>query len=82
MLFIGMLAVVFAYGLLVAGFPLAGAAVGIFMLGIFWLTTVRRMVALRQSRLGPAPVGPLSPDERAKARSRLLKAGRPTRVYG
>ncbi len=80
-LFLSILAVVFGYSLLVLGSPLAGQAVGVFFLGMVWLLTMRRLVAVRQNRYGPAPVGPLSPDERAKARSKLLKTGRPTPLY-
>ena len=72
-LFVSVLPAVFGGGLLATDFPLAGQAAAVSVLGIFWLVMVRRMVALRHSRCGPAPVGPLSPDERAKARSKLLR---------
>ena len=72
LLFIMTLAAVFGAGLLALGFPLAGQAVGLSILGIFWLMKARRMVVQRQGKWGPAPVGPLSPDERAKARSKLV----------
>ena len=57
---------------LVPAFPLAGLTVGVSILGVFTLATVRRALALRQANYGPAPVGPLAPDEKAKARSRLV----------
>jgi hypothetical protein len=72
MLFVGVVAAVLGGSLLALGFPLAGRTAGVSVLGIFWLATVRRAVTLRQGKWGPAPVGPLSPDERAKARSKLL----------
>jgi hypothetical protein len=72
MLFVGVLAAVCGGSLLALGFPLVGLVAGVAILGIFWRTTVRRMIALREGKYGPAPVGPLSPDERAKARSKLL----------
>jgi hypothetical protein len=77
LLFVGVLATVCGGSLLALGFPLAGQAVAISTLGIVWVVAVRRMIALRQGKWGPAPVGPLSPDERAKARSKLLGARRP-----
>ena len=73
MLFVSMLAGVFGFGLLALGFPHAAQAVGISLLGYLWLLGVRRLVMLRQSRFGPATIGPLSPDERIKARSKLFK---------
>jgi hypothetical protein len=39
---------------------------------------MRRLVRLRQNKYGPAPVGPLSPDEQLKARSKLLNGARRT----
>jgi hypothetical protein len=78
MLFVSILAAVFGYSLLALGFPNAARAAGISFLGIFWLFTVRRLVRLRQNKYGAAPVGPLSPDEKLKARSKLLKGGRRT----
>ncbi len=73
-LFVGVLVAVLGGCLLALGFPLAGEAVGVTILGIFWLAMMRRMLALRQGNYGPAPVGPLSPDEKAKARAKLLGA--------
>ena len=72
LLFVSVLAVVLGGSLLVMGFPIAGQTAAITILGIFWLKAMRRMLALREGKWGPAPVGPLSPDERAKARSKLL----------
>ena len=75
MLFVSILAAVFGYGLLALGFPNAAQAVGVSFLGICWLLAVRRLLRLGQNKYGPAPVGPLSPDEKRKARSKLLKGG-------
>ena len=80
MLFVSILAAVFGYSLLALGFPNAAQAVGVSCLGIFWLFAVRRLVRLRQNKYGAAPVGPLSPDEKLKARSKLLKGGGRTMV--
>lgn len=73
MLFVGVQAAVVGGSLLALGFPLAGQVAAVLVLGIFWVIAVRRMVARRQSKYGPAAVGPLSPDERAKARSKLVR---------
>ena len=80
LLFLGVMRAILCFGLLATSCPLAAEVVLVFVLGIFWLVTLRRMVALRQSRCDPAPVGPLSPDERIKARSKLLGAGPPRLV--
>jgi hypothetical protein len=76
-LFVSVLAAVFGGGLVFLGFPPAGQAAVTAVLGLFWLRAVRRKLALRASQWGPAPVGPLSPDERAKARSKLVASRRP-----
>ena len=76
MLFMSILPAVFGYGLLVSNFPTAAGVVGISLLGIVWLFSLRRLIRLRQKQYDAAPVGPLSPDEKLKARSKLLKAGR------
>jgi hypothetical protein len=80
MLFVSILAGVFGCSLLTLGFPNAAQAAGVSFLGVCWLFTVRRLVGLRQHKYGAAPVGPLSPDEKLKARSKLLKDGRGTLV--
>ena len=77
-LFLGMLAVVLGFFLLALGFPQAAEVVGGIFLVICWMFTVRCLVRLRRTRYGAAPVGPLSPDEKVKARSKLLKASRRT----
>jgi hypothetical protein len=77
-LFLGMLAVVLGFSLLTLGFPNAAEVVGAIFVAICWLFTVRCLVRLRRNRPGAAPVGPLSPDEKLKARSKLLKASRRT----
>lgn len=73
MLFLSILAGVVGFGLLGLGFPYAAQVVGILFLSICWVFTVRRLVWLRRNRYGAAPVGSLSPDEKLKARSKLLK---------
>jgi hypothetical protein len=78
MLFVSILAALVGGSLLALGFPEAARAAGILVLGIGWLLAVRRLIGLRQNQYGAAPVGPLSPDEKQKARSKLLKSGRQT----
>jgi membrane protein implicated in regulation of membrane protease activity len=73
MLFVGVQAAVVGGSLLALGFPLTGRVAAVLVLGIFWVIAVRRMIARRQSKYGRAAVGPLSPDERAKARSKLVR---------
>jgi hypothetical protein len=73
MLFMGVLPAVFGYGLLAQGSPGAARVVGISLLAILLPLAVRRLGRLRPGRYGPAPVGPLSPDEKLKARSKLVK---------
>jgi hypothetical protein len=77
-LFLGMLAGVLGFSLLALGFPAAAEAVGSIFLGLCWLFTVRCLVRLRRNRYGAAPIGPLSHDEKLKARSKLLKGSRRT----
>ena len=73
MLFMSVLPGVFGYALLMQGAPGAARVVGISVLGVLWLLAVRRLVRLRQRRYDAAPVGPLSPDEKLKARMKLVK---------
>jgi hypothetical protein len=72
MVFVAVLAAVCGGSLLALGFPLAGPVVGGIVLVGSWLAAARRIVALREGNYGPAPVGPLSPDEKAKARAKLV----------
>ena len=82
LLFVSVLPAVFVYGLLARNNPNVAAALGVAFLGTFWLFTVWRVVWLWRKKHGPAQVGPLSSDERLKARSRLLKGvSRPLRPY-
>ena len=74
MLFVGVLPAVFGSSLLVSNFPTAAGVLGISFLGIWWLLAVRRLVRLRQKPYGATAIGPLSPDEKLKARSKLIKA--------
>jgi hypothetical protein len=72
MLFIAVLAAVCCGSAVAPAFPLAAPAVGASILGLYGLAMLRRALVLRQGSYGPAPVGPLSPDEKAKARSKLV----------
>ena len=76
MLFVGVVAAAFGYGMLAEGFPDAARVVGISILGMFCVYTVWRLVGLWRNNYGAAPVGPLSPDEKLKARSKLQPARR------
>src|ERR1035438_6833388 len=75
-LFVSILAAVFGFSLLALGFPDAAKAAGFAFLGIFWAFAVRRLRGLRRSKPQVTPVGPLSPDEKRKARSKLQPSGR------
>jgi len=57
---------------LVSALALVAPGVAVSVLGFFGLLVIRRVLALRQDGYGPALVGPLSPDERSKARSKLV----------
>ena len=74
-LFVCVLPAVFGYGLLVQNSPGAARVVGILLLAILWLMAVRFLARLRQRKYDTAPVGPLSADERVKARAKLVKGG-------
>jgi hypothetical protein len=74
MLFIGVLVAVPSGIVLALAFPLVAQAVLVSALGICWLVALRRLVARRQGKWQAAPVGPLSPDEKLKARAKLMKA--------
>jgi hypothetical protein len=81
-LFVSVLPAVFGYGLLALNFPSAAAALGVALLGGLWLLALWRLARLWHKKHDAAPVGPLSPDEKLKARSKLLKGGsRPLRFY-
>jgi hypothetical protein len=71
-LFVGALLAAGCCCALAAASAVVGAAVGVPVLAILGVAMVRRALALREGGYGPAPVGPLSPDEKAKARSKLV----------
>jgi hypothetical protein len=73
-LFMSILPAVLGYALLASNSPAAAGVLGVVFLGLWWLFAVRRLIRLRQRQYGAAPIGPLSPDEKLKARSKLLKA--------
>ncbi len=75
LLFVGSVAAVFCYGLLTQGCPAAAGPVGLSILGICCLLAGQRLVRRLRHKHGAAPVGPLSPDEKLKARSKLVKGG-------
>ncbi len=55
------------------GFPLGGKILGICILGLSCIKLVRVYLVVRRLRSQRAPTGPLSSDERIKARSKLVK---------
>ncbi len=66
------------YGIVAENFPTAAKViVGIFAAGLFTLL-VRAFWKELRHKPGPAPVGPLSPDERTKARYKLKNPLPPT----
>ena len=75
MLFLSSLAAFCGYVLLALGFPYAAGVAAASFLVILLVSALQHLVRRRRSRHGPAPVGPLSVDERAKARSKLVKGG-------
>ena len=71
----GVLSAVLGFSLLLVGLPIAAQVVGVRLVGIIWLFVVARWVIwLRHNRNRAAPVGPLSSDEKQKARAKLLQA--------
>lgn len=53
----------------------AAKVVGAIIIGTVVLIAIIRLWQRIRNKPGPAPVGALSPDERVKARSKLLKGG-------
>ena len=72
-LFLCVLIAVGCCSALAPALALVAPGVGIPVLGFFALLMVRRALAVRQGSYGPATLGPLSPDERSKARSKLVR---------
>ncbi len=77
MLFLSVLLAVPLASVVAMVFPVVGRTAVFSVLGLYWLTTLRRALALREGKCDSAPVGPLSPDEKAKARSKLRATSRP-----
>ncbi len=73
-LFMSILPAVLGYGLLAQNFPAAAGVLGLSFLGLVWLVSLWRLIKRWQREYDAAPVGPLSPDEKLKARSKLLKS--------
>jgi len=76
MLFGGTVVLVLFYVVLWTGFPIAGRIIGGVILGVLILKLTRDFLILRKLRRQRAPIGPLSADERSKARSKLVKPPR------
>jgi hypothetical protein len=73
MLFMGSLLAFTAFAFLAMGLPRAALGIGVCFLITFSLMMARCIRAWLECRSARAPVGPLSVDERLKARSKLLK---------
>ena len=72
-LFVSTLLAVLAFSLLALGFPRAALATGVGFLGTLGVIAARCFRIWLLCKSGRVPVGPLSDDERLKARSKLLK---------
>jgi hypothetical protein len=73
LLFVGTLLAFLGFSLLALGFPNAALAAGVCFLATLCALTARCVRTWLLNKPGRAPVGPLSPDEKLKARSKLLK---------
>ena len=74
LLFIGSVFAVLGCVLLGQNFPAAARVAGCVFLGALCLFILCRLLWLRRNAAGRAPVGPLAPDEKLKARSKLVNA--------
>ena len=74
LLFVGSLFAVLGCVLLGQNFPAAARVAGCSFLGAFCLFILSRLLWCRRNAGGRAPVGPLAPDEKLKARAKLVKA--------
>ena len=73
MLFVNTFLAFLGFCLLALGFPNAALGAGVCFVGGLGVMLVRFVRIHLQSRAARTPVGPLSPDEKLKARSKLLK---------
>jgi hypothetical protein len=73
LLFIACVFAVLGCVLLFQGFPDAGKVVGYLFPGALCLFVLSRLLWSRRNAPGRAPVGPLAPDEKLKARAKLVK---------
>jgi hypothetical protein len=74
LLFIGSVFAVLGCVLLAQNFPDAAKVAGYSFPGALCLFILCRLLWFRQNTSGRAPVGPLAPDEKLKARAKLVKA--------
>ncbi len=73
LLFVGALGAAVGFTILAYRAPAAAQVIGVVLIGLLVLLAIRAFRRARRRRQGRAPVGPLSRDEKAKARSKLLK---------
>ncbi len=74
LLFIGGVFAVLGCAVLDQNFPDAARVAGYLLSGALCLFILHRLVWLRRNVPGRAPTGPLAPDEKRKARAKLVKA--------
>ena len=73
LLFIGALGAAAGFTFLADRAPTAAQVIGTVVIGLLILLAIRSFRRARRRKQGRAPVGPLSRDEKAKARSKLVK---------
>jgi hypothetical protein len=78
MLFVGVWVALGGYVVLTLVSGVAAMAVAITMTGVLCVLAIAWFRRFRRNKRGRVPTGPLSGDERAKARSKLLKPKQPS----
>lgn len=73
MLFMGICAAMFGYLVLALASSVVAEAVATGLIGMLCLFAIAWSSRFHRNKPGRPPIGPLSSDERAKARSKLLK---------
>lgn len=73
LLFVGALGAAVGFTFLADRAPKAAQVIGVVVIGFLVLLSIQAILRARGRKQGRAPVGPLSRDEKAKARSKLVK---------
>jgi hypothetical protein len=76
LLFMLAVAGLFLYVLFASKFRVTNVILGHLVLMVFLINVIRRVRLVRRRQKIRAPVGPLSTDERLKARAKLVRLGR------